>query len=63
MEKKNHFGIALPEPLLLVDISYDFWFDRTRTSINSINDLKQRLHLSNLENRFYSSMITNVSDE
>ena len=63
MEKKNHFGIALPEPLLLVDISYDFCFEKTHVYINSIDDLEQRLYLSDLQNQFYSSLITSLSDE
>ena len=51
-DKKVDYGLASSEPLLLMDVIYDFDFEYYKIAINRLNELK-KIILNNIKYRFY----------
>jgi tRNA pseudouridine38-40 synthase len=60
-EHKVDFGIAEPEPLILMDVNYDFEFDIEKTKLRDLKkDLENNLHRLRTQNFYYTQMLKSI---
>lgn len=58
-KQKADFGIARPEPLILMDVKYDFEFKLDRIKLRDLeNTLKKNLHRVHFEEMVYDHMLS-----
>jgi tRNA pseudouridine38-40 synthase len=56
-EVKFDFGMAAPEPLILMDVDYDFKFEIQKTKLRDLKkDLENNLHRLRIESFYYTQM-------